>query len=108
MKSSKGLATAIAAAAMAALVFSGAHAQQKAPEKAAAPAAKTEKKVAKPKSACNAITEEAGCKADATCAWVAALMDAKTGKQKRKAYCRTKPKPPVKKAAEPAKDPAKK
>jgi hypothetical protein len=28
-------------------------------------------------------------------------MDAKTGKQKRKAYCRTKPKPPTKK-----KDPA--
>jgi hypothetical protein len=70
-------------------------------EKKAEPAAKTEKK-AKPKSVCNSITEEAACKANATCAWVAALMDAKTGKQKRKAYCRTKPKPPTKK-----KDPAK-
>ena len=71
-------------------------------EKKAEPAAKTEKK-AKPKSVCNSIAEEAACKANATCAWVAALMDAKTGKQKRKAYCRTKPKPPTKK-----KDPAKK
>ena len=76
-----------------------AHAQ----EKKAEPAAKT----AKPKSVCNSITEEAACKANATCAWVAALMDAKTGKQKRKAYCRTKPKPPTKKK-EPAKEPAKK
>ena len=56
-------------------------------EKKAEPAAKT----AKPKSVCNSITEEAACKANATCAWVAALMDAKTGKQKRKAYCKAKP-----------------
>ena len=54
---------------------------------------------AKPKSACNAIKEETACKADATCTWIAALMD-KAGKQKRKAYCRSKPKP---KAKEPAK-----
>ena len=75
-------------------------------EKKAEPAAKTEKK-AKPKSVCNSIAEEAACKANATCAWVAALMDKTTGKQKRKAYCRTKPKPPTKKK-EPAKEPAKK
>jgi hypothetical protein len=55
---------------------------------------------AKPKSACNTIKEEAACKADATCTWIAALTDQKTGKQKRKAYCRSKPKP---KAKEPAK-----
>jgi hypothetical protein len=85
-----------------------ANAQQKAPEKAAPAApAKTEKK-AKAKSACNAITEQVACIAEPTCSWVAALMDAKTNKQKRKAYCRTKPKPPVKKAKEPAKEPAKK
>ena len=48
---------------------------------------------AKPKSACNAIKEESACKADATCKWVAALMDQKTGKQKRRAYCKSKPKP---------------
>ena len=93
---------AAAAIALAMFAFS-ADAQQKAPEKAE-PAAKTEKKV-KPKSVCNSITEEAACKANATCAWVAALMDAKTGKQKRKAYCRTKPKPPTKKKD---KEPAKK
>ena len=91
-----GASATIAALALFALA---AQAQQKAPEKAE-PAAKT----AKPKSVCNSITEEAACKANATCAWVAALMDAKTGKQKRKAYCRTRPKPPTKKKAkEPAK-----
>jgi hypothetical protein len=100
------LSASLAAAAMALFVVT-AEAQQKAPEKAApAPAAKTEKKAApaKAKSACNAITEEAACKADATCSWIAALMDKSTGKQKRKAYCKTKPKPPAKKkATEPAK-----
>jgi carboxylesterase type B len=98
-------ATALAAC----MVFAfAADAQQKAPEKVE-PAAKTEKKV-KAKSVCNAITEEAACKANATCAWVAALKDAKTGKQKRKAYCRTKPKPPAKKAKDKdkEKEPAKK
>jgi hypothetical protein len=60
---------------------------------------------AKPKSACNAIKEEAACKADKTCSWVAASVDAKTGKQKRRAYCRTKPKPKAK--APQAKDPKK-
>jgi hypothetical protein len=54
----------------------------------------------KTKSACNTIKEETACKADATCTWIAALMDQKTGKQKRKAYCKSKPKP---KAKEPAK-----
>jgi hypothetical protein len=99
----RGLGASAAAAALVMFAFT-AHAQQKAPEKAApAPAAKTEKK-AKAKSACNAITEEAACKADQTCSWVAALMDKTTGKQKRKAYCRTKPKPPAKKkTSEPAK-----
>jgi hypothetical protein len=80
---------AIAAAAAFAFLALGAHAQT-------AP---------KAKSACNSITDEAACKANATCSWIAALADAKTGNQKRKAYCRTKPKPPAKK---PAKDAAKK
>ena len=105
---SRGVGVVALAAALVTFAFS-AQAQQKAPEKAApaAPAAAAPAaKVAKPKvkSACNAIAEEAACKANATCAWVAALMDKATGKQKRKAYCRTKPKPPVKKkATEPAK-----
>ena len=46
------------------------------------------KKPAKAKSACNAITEETACKAKESCRWIAAIMDEKTGKQKRKAYCR--------------------
>ena len=94
------LGTSIAALALAAFAFS-AHAQQKAPDKAA-PAAKAEKP-AKTKSACNAITDETACKADSTCTWIAALVDKTSGKQKRKAYCKTKPKPPAKKKAEPAK-----
>ena len=61
------------------------------------------KKPAKAKSTCNALTEETACKANDTCRWVAALMDAKTGKQKRKAYCRTQAKSVKKKSTEPAK-----
>jgi hypothetical protein len=52
---------------------------------------------AKAKSACNALTEETACKANETCRWIAAVMDAKTGKQKRKAYCRTQAKSTAKK-----------
>ena len=100
----RGVGATAVAVALVMLAFT-AQAQQKAPEKAE-PVAKAEKK-AKTKSLCNAITEEAACKANTTCAWVAALMDKTTGKQKRKAYCRTKPKPPTKKT-DPAKDPAKK
>jgi hypothetical protein len=77
------------------LFVSAANAQQKAPEKAE-PAAKA-------KSACNAIADEAACKANATCAWIAAVMDKQSGKQKRKAYCKSKPKPPVKKPKDPPK-----
>lgn len=106
----RNLLSASLAAAAIAFFAVAAEAQQKAPEKAPAPAAKVEKKapVAKAKSACNAITEEAACKADATCSWIAALMDKATGKQKRKAYCKTKPKPPAKKKATDTKEPAKK
>ena len=61
------------------------------------------KKPVKAKSACNALTEETACKANDTCRWIAASMDAKTGKQKRKAYCRTQAKATAKKKTEPAK-----
>jgi hypothetical protein len=47
----------------------------------------------KPKSACSAHKDEASCKADTACGWVKASIDKATGKQKRRAYCRTKPKP---------------
>jgi hypothetical protein len=59
--------------------------------------AQDKKSAAKPKSKCNAITEETACKADATCSWVPATTSAKTGKQ-RKAYCKTKPTPKKKPA----------
>jgi hypothetical protein len=90
----RGLSVAAATVALGLFAF-GAQAQQKAPEKA--PAAKVAPKA---KSACNQITDENACKANDTCSWIAALTDAKTGKQKRKAYCKTKPKAPPKKAKE--------
>jgi uncharacterized low-complexity protein len=71
-----------------------AQAQQKAPQSTAPQAAPK----ATTKSACNQISDEAKCKAEATCSWIAALTDSKTGKQKRKAYCRSKSKPAAKKA----------
>ena len=56
-----------------------------------------DKKVPKQGPACNAINTQATCEAREDCQWIAALMDAKTGKQTRKAYCRAKPKAPAKK-----------
>lgn len=89
-----------AAAAFALFAFGAQAQQQKAPEKAAPAAAAPKAKAApKPKSACNAIADQAGCTANTTCQWIKALMDDK-GKQKRKAYCRTKTAPPKKKAAD--------
>jgi hypothetical protein len=38
------------------------------------------------------MTAEADCTARTDCSWVKASIDAKTGKEKRKAYCRSKPK----------------
>ena len=87
-----GLQACILAAAL--LIAAAAQAQQKAPQTAASKAAPK----AAAKSACNQISDEAKCKAETTCSWIAALTDSKTGKQKRKAYCRTKSKPPAKKA----------
>ena len=52
-----------------------------------------EKKKAEPKpAACKTMTAEADCTARTDCSWVNASVDKKTGKEKRKAYCRTKPK----------------
>ena len=55
------------------------------------------KKPVKAKSACNAVKEETACKANDSCRWIAAIMDSKTGKEKRKAYCRTQGKSTKKK-----------
>jgi len=53
-----------------------------------------EKKKADPKPpACNTLKEEDGCKAREDCQFIAASIDSKTQKVKRKAYCRSKPKP---------------
>ena len=41
--------------------------------------------------ACNSLKEELACKARDDCQWVAAVVDSKTGKEKRKAYCRKAP-----------------
>ena len=43
-------------------------------------------------AACKSVKEQAGCTARSDCSWVAASIDSKTNKEKRKAYCRTKPK----------------
>ena len=43
--------------------------------------------------ACKTIKEETGCRARDDCQWVAAVVDTKTGKEKRKAYCRSAPVP---------------
>lgn len=78
----KGFIMAVSAAAFVATVTLGgiAGAQEK-------------KSPPKVKSKCNSITEETACKADTTCTWIAASVDSKTGKQKRKAYCKTKSTP---------------
>jgi hypothetical protein len=45
--------------------------------------------------ACNAISAKATCEARTDCQWVPAVAD-KDGKQKRKAFCKAKPKAPAK------------
>ena len=41
--------------------------------------------------ACTTLKEESACKAREDCQWVAAVVGSKTGKEKRKAYCRKAP-----------------
>lgn len=59
-------------------------------------AAEKKKEAAKP-PACNSLKDEKGCEARDDCTWVAAVTDKKSGKEKRRAYCRAKPKPAKKK-----------
>jgi hypothetical protein len=47
--------------------------------------------------ACKSLKEEGACKARDECTWVAAVVDAKTQKEKRKGYCRAMPKASPKK-----------
>jgi hypothetical protein len=60
-------------------------------------AAEKKKEAAKRPPACNSLKVEADCTAREDCTWVAAVMDKKSGKEKRRAYCRAKPKAPAKK-----------
>ncbi|MFL6800014.1 MAG: hypothetical protein ACJ8F3_21700 [Xanthobacteraceae bacterium] len=46
---------------------------------------------APPPASCTTLKEEMGCKDRTDCQWVAATVDSKTGKEKRKAYCRRVP-----------------
>lgn len=55
-------------------------------------AAEKKKEATKKPPACNALKDEKGCGARNDCTWVAAVTDKKTGKEKRRAYCRAKPK----------------
>ena len=41
--------------------------------------------------ACNTLKEEIACTPRTDCQWVSAVVDTKTGKEKRKAYCRRAP-----------------
>jgi hypothetical protein len=41
--------------------------------------------------ACTTLKEETACRPRDDCQWVAAVVDSKTGKEKRKAYCRKAP-----------------
>jgi hypothetical protein len=62
----------------AALAYGGVSAQEKTAQ-------------AKP-PACNSLKDETACTGRDDCSWIAASVDAKTNKTKRKAYCRSKPK----------------
>jgi hypothetical protein len=76
----RSLAVGAAAIVFAALAFGGVSAEER-------------KKAAEPTpAACKTATAEADCTARNDCSWVNASVDKKTGKEKRKAYCRTKPK----------------
>ncbi len=93
----KTLGISAAAAAFAMLGYAAqaqAQATNKEVPKAAAKVAP--KKKAPP--ACKTLKAEAACEARADCRWVSASIDPKTKKQKKAAYCQSKPKAPAKKA----------
>lgn len=85
---SKSLA-ALAAVALSATISAGAMAQEK-------PAAPKTTKTTKAPSTCKGLDETACTGKAAECSWVKESKDAKTGKVKRKAYCRAKPAPKAK------------
>lgn len=86
---SKSMA-ALAAVAFTAMIGAGAMAQEK-----PATTPKTTKTTKAP-SACKGLVETACTAKAAECSWVKESKDAKSGKVKRKAYCRAKPAPKAK------------
>ena len=42
-------------------------------------------------AACKTLPDEFACKGRDDCQWVAAVVDSKSGKERRKAYCRSAP-----------------
>ena len=78
----------VSAATVALALFAYGASAQTAAKKDAAP---------KPKAppACNSLKAQAGCEARTDCEWIAAMVNAKTKKQTRAAYCRSKPKAPA-------------
>ena len=73
-----------AALVLSALAYGGVYAAEKKKDTAKQPA-------------CNSLKAESECAARDNCTWVAAVTDKKSGKEKRRAYCRAKPKAPAKK-----------
>ncbi len=74
----RSLGISAVAAVLAAFAFGGVSAQEK-------------KGVPKP-PVCNSLKDETACTGRDDCSWVSASIDPKTNKEKRKAYCRSKPK----------------
>jgi hypothetical protein len=75
----RGLGLSAAALIIAALVYGGVSAQERRTAEAKA-------------AACNSLKDESACGGREDCSWIAASVDPKTNKEKRRAYCRSKPK----------------
>ena len=75
----RSLVVSAAAIVIAAFAYSGVSAEEK-------------KKSEPTPAACKSEKDQTACTARSDCSWVAASIDSKTNKEKRKAYCRTKPK----------------
>ena len=75
----RGLGLSAAVLFIAAFVYGGVSAQERRTAEA------------KP-AACNSLKDESACGGREDCSWIAASVDPKTNKEKRRAYCRSKPK----------------
>jgi len=75
----RGLGLSAAVLFIAAFVYGGVSAQERRTAEA------------KP-AACNSLKDESACGGREDCSWIAASIDPKTNKEKRRAYCRSKPK----------------